>query len=210
MKITKTLIEQLVRKQLNGYLKESLGGDDAQELMLYAENDGDLYRQRYQPIVKNLLAKKKRGVYDFAKSIQLWMYFVNAAAQKYNKEFGTPDVPWNKVFDKQTRLEVAKHFAEQFEQEEGQGLEEKCGDLEECGGQPAYGSPDEQRMFEESLNELHDKPQGEPYKQPLADREADTDSVRRSGVVSPYTRRDNKDNFDNHPDNIRETQKTKK
>jgi len=88
----------------------------ARELHLFIDNDGDLYRQQYQPILKNLATKQAKGVYDKGKAIKLWMYLVENGAKKYVREFGGGE--WNRVFDKETRLEVARllneHFLEEY------------------------------------------------------------------------------------------------
>jgi len=58
------------------------------ELALYAENNGDLYRQRIEPIHKNLMRKIAAGKYDHEKAKKLWQYAAADAAQRYTKEFG--------------------------------------------------------------------------------------------------------------------------
>jgi len=88
--------------------------DEARELELFIENDGQLYRQQYAPIIQNLMRKRNKGVYDFALSIKLFMYLADAGAKKYHAEFGSPGLPWNKAFPKATRMEVAKSLAESF------------------------------------------------------------------------------------------------
>lgn len=111
---------KLIPKELKpswGSLKEALDDDavGVTELKLYIENDGDLYRQRVQPIMKNLARKMARGLYDPVKAIKLWMYLVDEGARKYVKEFGGPNEKWSNVFPKQERWAVAKQFAEEFE-----------------------------------------------------------------------------------------------
>ena len=59
-----------------------------EELVLYAGNDGDLYRQRRQPIEKNLQSKFDKGDYVADKAVNLWRYFTDEAAKKYAKEYG--------------------------------------------------------------------------------------------------------------------------
>lgn len=61
--------------------------ETVRELELYAENNGDLYRQRLQPIHKNLMAKIAKGTYDHEKAKKLWLYAAADAAQRYTKEF---------------------------------------------------------------------------------------------------------------------------
>ena len=89
----------------------------ARELELYISNDSDLHRQQHAPILKNLATKKARGEYKHDLAVKLFGYLVEAGAKKYNKEFGTPDQPWHKVFDVATRREVAEELTDAFEGE---------------------------------------------------------------------------------------------
>ena len=81
------------------------------ELKLYIDNDGDLYRQRLVPIVKNIQRKMKSGKYDHSKAPKLWMYLVDDGAKKYSKEF--PGVK----FDRKVRQYVAQEFADEYKDE---------------------------------------------------------------------------------------------
>jgi hypothetical protein len=60
----------------------------ARELTLFAVNDGDLYRQRAQPIIKNLARKMTKGVYNHDLACKGWRYLADDAAKRYTKEFG--------------------------------------------------------------------------------------------------------------------------
>ena len=84
------------------------------ELHLYAENNGELYRQRRIPIEKNLLQKVKKGTYDSALAAKLWLYYVDDAAKRYAKDFDH-EKNWSKLFPKTLRMELAKDFAKEFE-----------------------------------------------------------------------------------------------
>ena len=44
------------------------------ELRLFIENDRDLYRQQFLPIVENIKRKLNRGIYDPEKAPKLWLY----------------------------------------------------------------------------------------------------------------------------------------
>ena len=90
----------------------------ARELVLYAQNDGDLYRQQGHPIALNLLRKLKKGTYDSALSEKLWFYFATTAAKKYVREFGGPP-PGNVsyVFTAETRRMAARQMRRDFEAE---------------------------------------------------------------------------------------------
>lgn len=94
------------------------GESEAHELLLFCENDGDIYRQQGQPILKNLITKMARGVYDHNKAVKLYGYLAETCAKKYNKEFGDESsLPWHKMFSAADRREVAEHFVKTFETE---------------------------------------------------------------------------------------------
>ena len=90
---------------------EAVDKDMVIELKLYIENDGQLYKQRIIPIVKNIQRKMKSGKYDHKKAPKLWMYLVDDGAKKYQKEF--PGVK----FGKPERLAVAQEFADEYKDE---------------------------------------------------------------------------------------------
>ncbi len=58
------------------------------DMKLFIENDGDLYRQQFQPIRKNLMAKLAKGVYDHDKAAKLFVYLIESGDKKYSKEGG--------------------------------------------------------------------------------------------------------------------------
>jgi hypothetical protein len=62
--------------------------DAAREIQLYADSDTQLYQQRRKPILLNLSKKYLKGQYDIDKAAKLWRYYIDAALQKYQKEFG--------------------------------------------------------------------------------------------------------------------------
>ena len=97
-------------RSFNQYIEESFK-DEVSELKLYIENDGDLYKQKIIPIVKNIQRKMKSGKYDHKKAPKLWMYLVDEGAKKYAKEF--PGVK----FDKRVRQQVAVEFADEYKDE---------------------------------------------------------------------------------------------
>jgi hypothetical protein len=76
------------------------------ELVLYADNDSSLYRQK-EAFLANMHRKMKRGTYDHAKGRKLWMYYVDRAAKQYAKEFGGT---WNKDFPRSDREEAAREY----------------------------------------------------------------------------------------------------
>jgi hypothetical protein len=87
--------------------------EEATELMLFVENDADLYRQQMQPIQKNLITKMARGIYDATKAEKLWGYLAESGAKKYAKEYGIAS-EWHKTFPVSVRKEVAKILNKHF------------------------------------------------------------------------------------------------
>lgn len=95
------------------------GEHEARELLLYCENDGDLYRQQVVHIEKGLAKKLAKGTYDHEKAKKWWMHLAESCARKYVKEFGDERTPWHKMFSTADRREVAKAFADSWKQEHG-------------------------------------------------------------------------------------------
>ena len=88
------------------------GDIESRELKISIDNDGQLYNQRYMPILKNLTKKMKKGNYDKKLAAKLFMYLVNDGVKKYVKDFGgSPS-----MFSKSDRIAVAKEFVEEFEE----------------------------------------------------------------------------------------------
>ena len=87
------------------------GPTETRELKMYIDNDGQLYNQRYMPIIKNLSKKMKKGKFDKKLAIKGFMYLVDAGAKKYIRDFGGSG-----VFTKRDKLRVAAEFADEFEE----------------------------------------------------------------------------------------------
>jgi len=85
----------------------------ADDLKLYIDNDGDLYRSTTTYVHKGLEKKMKRGVFDAARAPAAFKYLVDAGAKKWAREEGTPD-RWNSMFTPATRKQVAKDMAEEW------------------------------------------------------------------------------------------------
>jgi len=58
----------------------------AHDVELFAENDGNLYRQRYIPIIKNLKKKKDKGTFNEELAATLWKYYWEDADKRYQKQ----------------------------------------------------------------------------------------------------------------------------
>lgn len=89
----------------------------ADELRLFMENEFDIWEgNQKKSIEKNLALKMKKGKYDASLAPKIWMYLVDAAAQKYIKKFGSAGDRVDSMFNKATRMQVASELAQEFEQ----------------------------------------------------------------------------------------------
>ena len=82
------------------------------ELDLYAENTSELYNQK-QSILANIRRKIASGKYNHALAPKLWMYWVDAAAKRYNREFGSGG-NISTMFNKATREHLAHELANRY------------------------------------------------------------------------------------------------
>ena len=86
--------------------------EESRELMLYAINNGDLYRRQILPVINSLRKKAAKGTYDSEKAIDAWYYVACSASQMYNKDFGYSF----SVTDRFTAaVEMEKYFKEDVE-----------------------------------------------------------------------------------------------
>ena len=108
---------KLILETVDRFIEEGVDDDALRELELYAENDGDLYRQSYMPIAKNLSKKFQKGVYNEDLAKKVWKYHADRAAQKYGKEFceGTKD--GLRMFSPDTRRALAAELEESWRSE---------------------------------------------------------------------------------------------
>ncbi len=86
----------------------------AQEIELFLENDADLYRQQFMPIIENIKRKMKSGRYDHSLAPKLWMYFVDNGIKKYIKEYGTPGDRIDSILVKKDRMTLAQKLADYY------------------------------------------------------------------------------------------------
>jgi len=99
-----------------GMLPSYKDKDAAREIQLYADNDSMLYYQRRNPILKNLSKKYLKGTYDVDKAAKLWRYYIDAAMQKYHKEFGERG-KWSNLLSVPDRNLLALDYAIKTKQE---------------------------------------------------------------------------------------------
>ena len=90
------------------FISENIDSDAVNELDTYINNNEDLYRRRFMPIISNIRRKLAKNVYDHEKAQTLWMYLVDDAAKEYVKEFGSTQDDIATMFPKETRQQVAR------------------------------------------------------------------------------------------------------
>lgn len=111
---TKTFRPQAKRIAANRRRRRNVaGGIDApaaRELELFIENDSNLYRSQYTPILKNLTLKRAKGIYRHDLAVKVFRYMVDRADKMY---FSRRAVTTSTA----TRNAVADSLARGFEQE---------------------------------------------------------------------------------------------
>lgn len=103
--------------KLQQYLSEANYNEtNVRELVLFINNDGDLYRQRISPIIKNLKKKVAKGVYDPKLALKLWKPLADEGAKKYAKEHGSAGDNGLKMFSVADRKQVALELADNYDE----------------------------------------------------------------------------------------------
>ena len=82
-----------IRQKGNGKMKRTKKmvykpTEESRELMLYAINNGELYRRQITPVINSLRRKAAKGTYDSDKAVDVWYYVACSASQMYDKDFG--------------------------------------------------------------------------------------------------------------------------
>lgn len=98
----------------SGYYSDTMM--DAEDLVLFIENDGDLYRSQTQSIINNLMRKLRAGTFDETRSVDLWYYLAEEGAKRFaqqNKD-SLPPLPWHKLFPVSVRVEAAQQLADYY------------------------------------------------------------------------------------------------
>ena len=86
--------------------------DAVNELDLYINNNEDLYRKRFMPLIYNLRRDVSSKRYNHENAIKQWNLLVNDAAREYVKEFGKPSEDVKDMFPQETRTKVAQVIAD--------------------------------------------------------------------------------------------------
>jgi len=92
------------------FIQESM--DAVNELDLYINNNEDLYRKRFMPLVHNLNRDLKANRYNHENAVKQWNLLVNDAAREYVKEFGKPGEDVKDMFAQDSRAKVAQVLAD--------------------------------------------------------------------------------------------------
>ena len=92
------------------------------ELKIFTENNGDIYRSQTTSIIKNLATKKASGKYDRERAVEAFMHLAETGAKKYAQEFGGgSSAPWYEMFPVAIRKMAATEWRDEFETEYGYG-----------------------------------------------------------------------------------------
>jgi len=112
--------DPIVKSYLNS-LNEAVDKTTVRELVLYITNDSQLYRQRTQPIIKNLSNKVGKATYDGVKAIKAFMNLVNDGIKKYEKEHAGKG--FAKGLDKKTKESIAQELLDYYTEQIGESKE---------------------------------------------------------------------------------------
>jgi hypothetical protein len=132
--------------------------DLMQELLLFMENEDSIFNQK-ESIIKNIMRKKKRGVYDPSLAPKLWLYWVDNGAVAYVKKGGI-NTPGKKYFPIELRRALAEQIAKSEEKmiEDGDyssikvaGDEQDQGQVDQVQGKEAGEDKDEGEDKKKSL-----------------------------------------------------------
>ena len=86
----------------------------ATELVMYVDNDSQLYRQMVTPWRKNLIAKIARGIFDYNKAVMgLAKNLFTEGAKRYAKDFSTGG-DWADIFSVPTRKMAAEEWLDSY------------------------------------------------------------------------------------------------
>jgi len=92
------------------FIQESM--DAVNELDLYINNNEDLYRKKFMPLVHDLNRDLKANRYNHENAVKQWNLLINDAAREYVKEFGKPGEDVKDMFTQDSRAKVAQVLAD--------------------------------------------------------------------------------------------------
>lgn len=151
----------------NPLAEEESDEDEVRELVIFIDNDGQLYQQQGAPIMRNLSRKWDKGIYDHDLAQKLWYYLAVNGAKKYGQDQGTGN--GLKMFSPAVRRAAAKEMADNWMEElkAGNKMDEAEEDLEAMLAEILIG--------EESDEELKAGNKMEGQSNALDDYDADYD-----------------------------------
>ena len=85
--------------------------ETAEELYLFAINDGETYKNSLSPIMDNMDRKRRAGKFDAEKAVKGFCYSAEHAARRYCQAFGGV---WYQVFNPATRRAAAALFLDRY------------------------------------------------------------------------------------------------
>lgn len=106
--------------------REPLLSDDADELLLYLDNDHETYRHR-MAVQENLTKKILKGTYHHGLAPKAWLHVADFGSQRYKKEIGVEGVDLENrgkgthAYTLPIRQEVANLLAWRFIKEASEG-----------------------------------------------------------------------------------------
>jgi len=106
------IMNKEIAMRLMRIAKAIVGAGNAQQLELYINNDADLDRTMTL-IIKNLMKKRTKGIYNHALAVKAFKNLVDAGVKKYKKEDYEDAVD----FSAGDRRETAESLTEHFETE---------------------------------------------------------------------------------------------
>lgn len=92
---------------------------EADELYLFAINNGDLYRSQTQYTIRSMGKKRAKGTYKKELAVVAYYKIATAAAKEYEKEFGSEG--WH--FTTTQRWTAATDMADYYEEQEQEAAE---------------------------------------------------------------------------------------
>ena len=123
---------------------------EVKELKLLIDNDADLYRQRYEPMVENQKKKLGKQVYNPKLSEKMWKYLADAGNKKYAKDYG-PSGGWTP----NDRREVAEMLRDDFEDRmKNEGFMRKDGKPTQKAIQHAMTKAQKKKFLSQRKNKL--------------------------------------------------------
>ena len=104
------------KKRMGEETEQVIEGDGVmiRELGLYIANNGDMYRQRIQPIIKNMRRKLAKGIYDEKLAAKGFMHAVTDGIKRYNKEYGAGSMKLSKSEKEEVALILLRDYQDEI------------------------------------------------------------------------------------------------